>query len=511
MAYQSRGNGQNRKSTPQRGRTGNAQQARRRAKPKRKRFRGLKIFLGVALLAALAIVGLMGYSAYDEVNRVRETGTFYPGVYIDGVPLNGATPTEAADYLYTRASEGFKDWYIEMGYGDRRWQITPDMIGLADSLMNSIKHEVNKAYMVGRESSSILENYETIQALKTTPYEGYSSGTQQVTGVIDQIIAEIAAEVYVAGQDAYWAFDPSRSNPIVIFDEVMGYGLDEVILRDKVEEMIQTMSPGYIIIEATPKPPAITAETIRQNVQLIGEYSTKISTTSTNERNMNVIRGCDAFNGKVFKPGEKISFNSITGKRTKENGFYEALEIVSGVYEWGVGGGICQVSSTLYNAVVKAGLEVVSRTNHGLKVNYLDMGMDATVSDDRIDFVFRNNTDADIYMWARVEGEGKNKKCIFRIYGRPDPDGHYYSLQVDAPVEDKVITEPKYVKDTEGTYVTYTDEEHFVEGKPGYTVRRYFVTMDKNGVEVARRELSTDTYKPITPTIYTGVTERVVF
>ncbi|HML47451.1 MAG TPA: VanW family protein, partial [Clostridia bacterium] len=103
------------------------------------------------------------------------------------------------------------------------------------------------------------------------------------------------------------------------------------------------------------------------------------------------------------KNGAKVSFNEVVGKRTDANGYQQALEIVNGVYVMGYGGGICQASSTLYNAAVQAGLDILERNQHGLKVNYLDYGYDATVADRGKDLTFRNNTGQDIIISARME------------------------------------------------------------------------------------------------------------
>lgn len=136
----------------------------------------------------------------------------------------------------------------------------------------------------------------------------------------------------------------------------------------------------------------------------------------------------EKFNHLIIKAGESVSFNKVAGKRTVANGYQQALEIAYGNYVLGTGGGICQVSSTLYNAVVNAGLTVNKRTPHAIPSSYVEKGLDATVSDDRYDFVFTNNTNSDIYIeteFVKVKGYYHSR---FTIYGRPDPNGYTYKL-----------------------------------------------------------------------------------
>ena len=166
------------------------------------------------------------------------------------------------------------------------------------------------------------------------------------------------------------------------------------------------------------------------------------------------------------------------------------------------------MSSTLYNAVVNAGLEVRSRTQHSRPSSYVEKGLDATVQDDRIDFVFRNNTNADIFIETEYYKKGSYYRCKFTIYGRPDPNGYSYKL-VSEVVQTIEKPETVYKPDKEMQYVVYDDEEYvYSKGEDGYIVDVYLVTMDANGLEVSREKKYTDTYKAVAPVTYVGVTPR---
>jgi vancomycin resistance protein YoaR len=151
--------------------------------------------------------------------------------------------------------------------------------------------------------------------------------------------------------------------------------------------------------------PDLTSDMLRERLfnDTIGTYSTSFA-GSTENRCANVARAASLINGTVIPPGEVFSFNNTVGHRTVENGFFTAKEYVDGKSVDGIGGGTCQVSSTLYSAVLYADLSIVTRTNHMMAVSYMPLGQDATVVDGSIDFKFKNNTDSPIKISTSISG-----------------------------------------------------------------------------------------------------------
>lgn len=476
---------------------------------KRKKRRGgpVKTFLLLVLFAVLATVGTMGYLVYDEINSVVAANTFYRGVYVDDVALYGATPQEAYDYILGRAREELSGWSIDLVYGsDMRWSITTDTLGISDSLEAVVADEINKAFAQGR-TGGVIEKYKRILSLRAEPYRAYTTDVQSNESGLDELLTQIAQQVYIAPADAQLELNFTRRNPIVVYPETMGRALDVGALKAEIMQMVNAMQAGTITLSPQTIAPGVLAAELEGQIAQLSSYSTTIARNSTAGRNMNIEIGCEAFHGREVRPGEKVSFNDITGKRSRENGYQLALEIVNGEYVEGYGGGICQVSSTLYNAVVQAGLEVVKRQPHGLKPNYIDMGADATVADRGIDFVFRNDTDASIWIVARLVTSGNTKTCQVQIYGKPDSSGYRYSLDHET-IETIPIPEPETVRDTKGEHVIYTDQTHTVKGSVGHRVRTYLVTRDATGSVISRKELYVDTYSAVAPKIYVGVTPR---
>lgn len=138
-------------------------------------------------------------------------------------------------------------------------------------------------------------------------------------------------------------------------------------------------------------------------VKRIGTYATYYNSRNKN-RSHNIGLAADAINNYVVFPDEKFSFNEVVGKRTKESGYLRAPVIVRGEVSEDVGGGICQISSTLFNAIDRAGLKIIERYSHSRHVKYVPPGRDATVSWYGPDFVFQNNYDQPILIRAYAQG-----------------------------------------------------------------------------------------------------------
>ena len=181
---------------------------------------------------------------------------------------------------------------------------------------------------------------------------------------------------------------------------------------------------------------------------------TPISTSSTTERTNNIRRSFQLISGTIVKAGEKFSFNGVVGERTEKNGFYPAIEYAYGESVMGIGGGVCQASTTVYQAAVAAGMEIVTREPHSDAVSYASYGEDATVywsNGRKIDLVFKNNTEHDIYMVAAVEADSSNSKRLVAtvsIYGE-DLGNIRYELQSKTVEVIPVPTEPKYIEEQE--------------------------------------------------------------
>jgi len=244
--------------------------------------------------------------------------------------------------------------------------------------------------------------------------------------------------------------------------------------------------PLRLTLPVTAEQAAVTVQSLQaQGVERkIAEFTTPIIDRSAG-RLHNVSVTASVVNDMVLKPGEVFDYAKVIEQAEKQYGFQESKVILNGRLVNGVGGGICQVSTTLYNAILRSGLEVVERRNHSLPISYAEPGQDATFSSGWINFRFRNNTDAHLL----IRTETKPDKFTVKLFGRiPDDIGYEiesHKLEViPAPVE--------YVSN-----INLKPDERvtLVEGKPGYVVETFRITR-KNGVVIARDKISKDRYAP---------------
>lgn len=197
------------------------------------------------------------------------------------------------------------------------------------------------------------------------------------------------------------------------------------------------------VIEAVNKESDSTAgeEVSGRHYKTLSVYTT--NTTSSSARNNNIDLSAKALNGTVIKPGEEFSFNKTVGQRTKAKGYKAATAYSDGEVVQEIGGGVCQLSSTLYNTAVMAGLEITKRISHTFEPSYVTPGQDATVSWGGPDFCFRNNSDTPIGIRASYA----DRKLTISIYGIPIlEDGVAYSLK-SKKITDTGIPAPTYIED----------------------------------------------------------------
>ena len=227
---------------------------------------------------------------------------------------------------------------------------------------------------------------------------------------------------------------------------------------------------------------------------LLGKASTKLSSTDAN-RTTNVRLAAEACHGVVLNAGDEFSFNSVVGKRTEARGYKNAKIFMAGEIVDGVGGGICQVSSTLYIAGLLSELEIVKRTNHMFKVAYTPVGQDATVAWGSIDFVFKNNTKYPMYITSKLVGNIMEVE----IYGtRQQTEGR--EVRLESVVLSTTKYETKYKKtDTLKEGVTKVDQA----GTNGYTSETYRVIL-QDGAVVVRERVNKSTYRPSSRIILLG-------
>lgn len=300
-------------------------------------------------------------------------------------------------------------------------------------------------------------------------------------------LEQIRNEIYKEPQDAYVS-----KNPTTVHTHVNG--VDFGISIEEAEKILAEDKEEYVIpLKITPADKTIEDLGEEAFPDLLGEFTT-IYDASNKNRSNNLSISAEKIDGTIIMPGEIFSYNQIVGERTIAAGYKEAGAYAGGRVVQDVGGGICQTSSTLYNAALLANLEIVDRSNHQFLTSYVSASQDATVAWGSIDFQFKNTRTYPI----KIEASAKNGVCKMAIYGIKEETE--YEVVIQSVVNSYLPYTTKYEDDP-----TLEEGKEVVEqsGYTGCTSEAYRI-LKLNGEVVSKTLLSKDTYDPMTRIIRRG-------
>lgn len=435
------------------------------------------------VIAAFIVIGVAALAAYSLSIKsiVKEwDNKIYPGVTVQDVDLGGMTKEEAKNKLTETFETAISNKKLPIVIGDKQYElIYSDIMPKYD-----IDVAVEQAYKFGKENG-IFKKY---MAIKNSDDEksqislGLSYDEEQLKKYEEKLqkdVTELAKDATISVENGKIVVKSGTEGRTINLDV-----LDKT-LKENINEELNSTNKVTVELEITK--PRITNEDLSKIKGVMGTFSSNYATSAAG-RSTNIEIATAAINGTIVMPGETFSFNDVVGPRTIERGYQEAGTYVGNKVEPGIGGGICQVSTAIYRAVMKANLRSVERTNHSMVVGYAQPGLDATVSYGYLDYKFKNTYDFPIY----IKGSTVGKVMIYNIYGDPSAlNGKTYDMVNEVlqtiPPETKVVADsslPEGKEVSEGI------------GMIGYKARSYQVTYE-NGVEVKREVISTDNYASV--------------
>ena len=492
-----------------------------KTKSKKKNIAGpiIAVIAAILLIAGGALAALYYYGYFDEKVDVTladgtvqtmtveeayaelSTDKFYAGTVINGIDVGGMTMDEAFNAVSTNMPEIPLVINITLDLEGKK--LSPNFNEV--SFEYNTKEILEEAYSKYRLADSsdlnqLVECFNGVQQLKNNPMTYETAYTVHIDGVQDvvrKVLSPYLSDYALVKNATIVDFD-TESRTYVIDKEKEGYIIDVDTTAKSVKALFD--SKTYVAVVKVPtekREPEITEAMIKENFGLIGECSTK--TSANNNRNNNIRQACENMNGTILEPGEVFSFNETVGQRTTENGFKEATVIMGGQYEQGLGGGICQVSTTLYNAVLKADLEVVKRSAHAWPSDYIQTGLDATVDWPAIDFQFKNDTDYQVVVLAWWDSS--DSTCNAEIYGKKLPDGKYIELYAEITSMTSAGDE-EYVEDRE---LEMGKTKTIREAHQGITANAYKIWYNADGEEIDRVYYNTTYYAAYGKRVAVGV------
>ena len=431
------------------------------------------------IFSALAVIGLL---TLGTVTRAEGEDTIKNGIYAGQINLSGMTEDQAMSTLEDFIAQLSQVEITLKASAGNQVVVTAGELGLAWANPEL----VSEAIQLGTRGN-VIQRYKMLKDLehenKIYPIEL----TFDLQTINDFLIKE-CVKYDVVAEDAYLI---RENNAFQVVEGKIGYKLDVETSIDRIIDhliMDWDYQPCSIELDIVVDEPRGKAEDLSVVQDILGTYTTSF-TTSNNARSANVINGCKLLNGFTLYPGEEFSTCDAVTPFTAQNGYYMAGSYLNGKVVDSLGGGICQVSTTLYNAVLEAELEVTERHNHSMIVTYVDPSADAAIAESSgKDFRFVNNLDYPIY----IEGYTQNKHVTFNIYGKETRD-EGYKVRYESEVLE-VINPPSdtiYADASQPIGYITTESAHI-----GYKARLWkIVTQD--GVEISRTQVNSSSYKMV--------------
>ena len=507
------------------------------------------LLLLIPLFIFAILVGILS-TVFALINRDNET--IFSGISVQGIDVSNLTIDEAKKKVSSIIGNHISE-EISLQHNDFQTVILPEQFGVSFDVDSAVE----QAYYIGKSDNLIKNNYTILSLLlknyNISPSINYDEDL--LNSLIDSINAQLPDRVVNPGysidgtnlvitsgkdgilisssdlKDEILSFlndissknetinipvnnvgaepinldaiykdifklpvDASyTTNPYVVYPS--SNGLDFAISMEDAKAIISNQQDEYTIpLKITY--PNVTTNQIGNEAfpDLLSQFSTSFTSSGYNRSN-NIILSSAKLNGLVLMPGEEFLYNQAVGQRTKAAGFRKAGAYSNGKVVQEVGGGICQVSSTLYNAVLYANLEIVERTNHYFNPGYVKAGLDATVSWGGPDFRFKNNRNYPI----RIVTDTSGKKLKVYIYGLKTDD------------DCTVVLDPRYISSVpyKTTYQKdpslATGETRVISsGSNGCKTATYKYVYDKNGTLISSECISRDTYSPHNKVVAVG-------
>ncbi|WP_122639437.1 MULTISPECIES: VanW family protein [unclassified Romboutsia] len=433
------------------------------------------IAIGIIVATLILFIGIM----YTQINGDK----IAKNTYIGDINIGNLTKDEAKSILKDKLNIGI----IKLSFNDKQWSVAPSEVDASYNFDETIE----RAYNFNRDnnildslSKTIKTNFGSKNAIDMVVNYNEDKLKSKLEKIKDEIDIEMKnSTLNISG------------NNITVTDDSKGLELDIENSLNKIKVNLQNgiLSDELVVNEVEP---TITKSDLVNVNTILGRYTTAIKGSSAG-RISNIKIAAEKMNNFLMMPGDEFSYVDETGPYTASNGYNNAPVIVEGELQNGMGGGVCQLSSTLYNSVLYAGLEIVELRNHTIPSSYVPKGRDATVTDSGVDFVFKNNLTEPVYLKSYVYGS----TLVTEIYGsNKDKQNIEIQTNIDSVSEANVKT-------IEDPTIEKGKEEVIEKGRDGYTVSTYRIYKDNEGNVIKKEKIYTSYYPKKQKVVAVGTKE----
>ena len=450
---------------------------------KKRRQRTLMIRIGACVVGVFIIVYLMLFRYVNKTGKDQ----IHHNVYIGEVDVSGMSAKEAVSALNEKVTE-YGTLAVTIKVGEASTETTLQQLGF---FMSDLEDAVEKAVDYGK-TGSVWKRFWQIRNLKKEP-KVIDDTFQVDADLMSSFIDEYVQPLELRAQNATI---PSTGSGFEITDEVYG---TKVNTEESIEALNVFLNKGWAYeaiafeMEQTVEEP----ERKRTDLEVIqDELGSFYTDAGSGTRLKNIRRAAELLNGIVLMPGEELSVEKATTPYTIENGYVEGSAYENGQIVQSIGGGLCQVSTTLYNAVLYAELEIVTRSAHSMQVNYVEPSRDAAIAEGVKDLIFKNSYEYPVLMEGYINSAGQ---LWFHIYGKETRPENRTVKYISETLEEIPYTK-KFVEDAGLSLGEKATEGAKINGK---TAKLWKVVYE-DGVEVSRETKNNSRYKASELTVKVG-------
>lgn len=421
------------------------------------------------------------------IYAINFEGKILKNVFVEGIDLSELTKNEAIEKINSYIE---KNREFELFYKDKSIIVNKNKFDV-DYDVNEL---VNQAYNIGRDKD-IVTNLKTKISLNKGKKQIISLTCNYNMKKINSFIEDIYSKNYIASIDASAKVVDKN---IIVSKEYYGQAVDKLKLKDIIIYKVENLDSKKTEIPIKILKPKYTYQQLSKINTLLGSYETYFNPQNKNRVN-NIKVAAKSTDNILVDKNEKFSFN----KQLKQKNIYSKLKIapiiLNGKHDKGLGGGICQVSTTIYNAALYAGMDIVEINNHSIPSPYVKKGRDATVADGYIDFVFKNNNNIPII----IHNEIFENKIVSKIYGN---NQYKRDIEVTTEVVNTIKNKKIYKNDPKLQKGSKVVEQ---KGRLGYTVNTFRLYKSDN--QILKKELINTSYYPACDEIILQGTKIIQF
>lgn len=421
------------------------------------------------------------------IYAINLNGKILNNIYVQDINLSDLTKEEATKKINSYIEQNNE---FELFYNNESILVNKETLGV-DYKVDEL---VDRAYSIGRDKD-LITDMKTKISLKKGEKKIIPLTCSYNIKKVDNLIDKIYSKLYISPKDASAKI---VNGNIVVYEEHKGQAVDKENLKDIIVYKIENLDSSQGEIPLDVLNPKYTYDQLMKIDTLLGSYETYFNPKRKNRVN-NITVAANSTSDILVNTNEKFSFN----QQLRDNDAYNKLKVASiilnGKHDKGVGGGICQVSTTIYNAALYAGMDIVQITNHSIPSPYVTKGRDATVSNGSMDFVFKNNNNPII-----VHNEIFENKIVSKIYGCSIDKRN---IEIETEIVETIKNKKIYKSDSKLQKGTKVVEQ---EGRLGYTVNTFRLYKSNN--EILKKELvNTSYYPPCDEIILKGTKDNTLY